>query len=135
MPVRGIRVEHLQVHDPRDLDPAARPDPHRLLGAGMKAALDQSRDVAASEPLPVAGLDQGLGSALARAGIGWDVILFQKVRENSKAAALLAGEHVVIPEGNSSWFSCREGYEAIASNYASRLRKSLRPATCSSIIS
>lgn len=85
-------------------------------------------DVAAAEPLPVAGLDDALRGALARADIGWDVILFQKVREDSKAAAVLAGEHVVIPEGNSSWFSCREGYEAIASNCASRLRKSLKQA-------
>ncbi len=28
----------------------------------------------------------------------------------------------------SSWFSCREGYEAIAANYASRLKKSLKQA-------
>jgi hypothetical protein len=85
-------------------------------------------DVAASEPLPIAGLDSALRGALARARIGWDVILFQKVREDSKAAALLAKRNLVIPEGKSSWFSCREGYEAIAANYASRLKKSLKQA-------
>jgi CelD/BcsL family acetyltransferase involved in cellulose biosynthesis len=85
-------------------------------------------DIAASDPLPLAGLDGALRSALARAGVAWDVILFQKVREDSKAAAVLGGHHVVIPEGKSSWFSCREGYEAIAANYSSRLRKSLKHA-------
>jgi CelD/BcsL family acetyltransferase involved in cellulose biosynthesis len=85
-------------------------------------------DVAASEPLPVAGLDRALRSALARAGVEWDVILFQKVRADSKAAAALAERNVVVPDGNSSWFSCREGYQAIAGNYSSRLRKSLKQA-------
>ncbi|MBW4052298.1 MAG: GNAT family N-acetyltransferase [Proteobacteria bacterium] len=86
-------------------------------------------DIAASEPLPIAGLDRALRGALARADVRWDVILLQKVREDSKAAAVLAEHHVAILDGKSSWFSCREGYEAIAANYASRLKKSLKQAS------
>jgi CelD/BcsL family acetyltransferase involved in cellulose biosynthesis len=85
-------------------------------------------DIAASDSLTAIGLVGALRTALGRAGIAWDVILFQSVRADSKAAAVLDGHHVLIPEGKSSWFSCREGYDAIAANYSSRLRKSLKHA-------
>jgi CelD/BcsL family acetyltransferase involved in cellulose biosynthesis len=91
-------------------------DPNLLLG-----------DVAMPVALRAADIDSAVRSALACAGISWDVILLRETPADSQAAANLAS-HLTTVENKSSWFSCRDGYQAICANFSTRLRKSLKKA-------
>ncbi len=72
-------------------------------------------------------INRAIRDALARAGIAWDVILLRGVPANSQAAAHFSYDMATVAQ-KSSWFSCGEGYQAIAANFSTRLKKSLKKA-------
>jgi len=83
-------------------------------------------DIAMREKLSATDVDLAIRRALAQAGIGWDLILLRKTLADSQAATLLAQTSTVVVEGRSGWFSCLEGYEAIAAGFSTRLKRSLK---------
>ncbi|HEY6922291.1 MAG TPA: hypothetical protein VI653_02395, partial [Steroidobacteraceae bacterium] len=84
-------------------------------------------DVALPAALHAVAIDRAVRKVLARAGVGWDVILLRDTPAQSQAVSRLFFDLVSI-EKKTSWFSCRDGHEAIASNFSTRLRKSLKRA-------